>query len=143
MTEKLQRNFRPCVEVSVAVLFDAAGNFLMTSRPAGKVYEGYWEFPGGKIEAAESPEQALQREMGEELGVSICNTREVKVSVFDYEHARVRLHFLQCELQSGLLQPKEGQKFGFFKLGALPYPVLPATLKVISEVTCRQAFSAD
>lgn len=57
-------------EVVVAVAFDKDGRFLMTSRPEGKVYAGYWEFPGGKVEAGETLEEALVREMKEELGIA-------------------------------------------------------------------------
>ena len=56
-------------EVVVAVAFDKDGRFLMTSRPEGKVYAGYWEFPGGKVEVGETLEESLAREMKEELGV--------------------------------------------------------------------------
>jgi 8-oxo-dGTP diphosphatase len=59
------------VDVAVGVLIDAQGSFLLTSRPEGKVYAGYWEFPGGKLEAGESVEQALRRELHEELGIEI------------------------------------------------------------------------
>lgn len=64
-------------EVVVAVAFDKDGRFLMTSRPEGKVYAGYWEFPGGKVEAGETLEEALVREMKEELGVQVTDCREV------------------------------------------------------------------
>ena len=56
------------IDVAVGVLIDAAGRFLLTSRPVGKVYAGYWEFPGGKLELGENVEQALRRELQEELG---------------------------------------------------------------------------
>ena len=62
---------RPVTEVAVGVLVDAHGRFLLTSRPAGKVYAGYWEFPGGKLEAGETVEQALRRELHEEIGITI------------------------------------------------------------------------
>lgn len=64
-------------EVVVAVAFDKDGRFLMTSRPEGKVYAGYWEFPGGKVEAGETLEEALVREMKEELGVQVTDCRGV------------------------------------------------------------------
>lgn len=60
-------------EVVVAVAFDKDERFLMTSRPEGKVYAGYWEFPGGKVEAGESLDEALTREMKEELGVQVTD----------------------------------------------------------------------
>ncbi len=59
------------VDVAVGVLIDAEGRFLLTSRPQGKVYAGYWEFPGGKLEAGETVEQALRRELHEEIGITI------------------------------------------------------------------------
>ena len=62
---------RPVVDVAVGVLIRAEGDFLLTSRPVGKVYAGYWEFPGGKLELGESVAQALQRELHEELGIMI------------------------------------------------------------------------
>ncbi len=62
---------RAVVDVAVGVLLQADGHFLLTSRPEGKVYAGYWEFPGGKLEAGESVEQALRRELQEELGITI------------------------------------------------------------------------
>jgi 8-oxo-dGTP diphosphatase len=62
---------RTPVDVAVGVLFDAQGRFLLTSRPDGKVYAGYWEFPGGKLEPGETPEQALIRELGEELAIDV------------------------------------------------------------------------
>jgi len=83
-------------EVVVAVAFDKDGRFLMTSRPEGKVYAGYWEFPGGKVEAGESLDEALTREMKEELGVQVTDCREVYSTVFTYPHATVHLHFLHC-----------------------------------------------
>ena len=58
------------VDVAVGVLIDAQGRFLLTTRPPGKVYAGYWEFPGGKVEHGESIEQALRRELHEELGIT-------------------------------------------------------------------------
>ena len=66
---------REITEVAVGVLVAADGQFLLTSRPEGKVYAGYWEFPGGKVEAGESVEQALARELHEELGIAIGAAR--------------------------------------------------------------------
>ena len=62
---------RTVVDVAVGVLIQPDGDFLLTSRPAGKVYEGYWEFPGGKLKPGETVEQALRRELHEELGITI------------------------------------------------------------------------
>ena len=81
------------VDVAVGVLIDAEGRFLLTSRPEGKVYAGWWEFPGGKLEAGESVEAALRRELHEELGITIGTAEPWNVTLMDYAHARVRLHF--------------------------------------------------
>lgn len=124
-------------EVVVAVLFDGAGHFVMSSRPAGKVYSGYWEFPGGKVEAGETLEAALKREMLEELNLRIENLKEVHSLTFTYPHDTVHLHFIQCEAPGQKPESKEGQEFGFFTLEDLPDPILPATVPVLERVTSR------
>jgi len=86
---------RPEVQVAVGVLIREDGAFLLTSRPSGKPYAGYWEFPGGKVEPGESSYQALCRELQEELGVEVKTANAWKVEVVDYPHALVRLHFFR------------------------------------------------
>jgi 8-oxo-dGTP diphosphatase len=81
------------VEVAVAVLVRADGTVLLAQRPAGKVYAGYWEFPGGKVEPGEAVPVALAREIREELGIEIGQAFPWLTCIFDYPHARVRLHF--------------------------------------------------
>ena len=61
----------PLTQVAVGILINTAGEYLLTTRPPGKAYAGYWEFPGGKLEAGETVEQALRRELQEEIGVTI------------------------------------------------------------------------
>ena len=84
---------RTPVDVAVGILVDGQGRFLLTSRPPGKVYAGFWEFPGGKLEPGETVEQALRRELQEEIGVTIGEAPVWRIEEFDYPHARVRLHF--------------------------------------------------
>ncbi|MBQ0957367.1 NUDIX domain-containing protein [Ideonella sp. 4Y11] len=127
---------RPAVEVAVGVLVrrDASGQerqFLLTSRPPGKVYAGYWEFPGGKLEAGESVHQALARELHEELGITIGASRRWHELVMDYEHARVRLHFRLVSSWSGELQMREGQAMAWETLPVASVPVLPGTIPVL------------
>ena len=124
---------RPEVQVAVGILFDAQGQFLLTSRPPGKVYAGYWEFPGGKIEADETVEQALIRELREELGIealpaSIARWREQRV---DYPHALVRLHFCRVTGWRGALQMREGQRHLWSRLPVTAHPILPGALPVL------------
>ena len=85
---------RPLVQVVAGILLDQNGRYLLSSRPEGKPYAGYWEFAGGKVEAGESDFQALQREFEEELGIRILAATPWLTKVHSYEHAHVRLHFL-------------------------------------------------
>lgn len=131
---------RTPVEVAVGVLVDGAGQFLLTSRPEGKVYAGYWEFPGGKLEAGETVEQALRRELQEELGITIAGAAPWKVEVMDYPHARVRLHFCKVFEWSGELQMREQQSMAWQQLPVEVKPVLPGTVPVLQWFAQEQGF---
>ena len=124
------------VDVAVGVLVqrDAQGReglFLLTSRPEGKVYAGYWEFPGGKLEAGETVEQALRRELIEELGVTIGPASVWKVTEHDYPHALVRLHWCKVWEWSGEFEMREGQAMAWQTLPVEQGPVLPGTVPVL------------
>ncbi|MEO8923389.1 MAG: NUDIX domain-containing protein [Caldimonas sp.] len=129
------------VDVAVGVLIDAEGRFLLTSRPEGKVYAGYWEFPGGKLEAGESVEQALHRELHEELGVTIGAVVPWRVTLMDYAHARVRLHFCKVREWHGGLEMREGQQMAWQSLPVEVGPVLPGTLPVLGWFAAEQGFA--
>lgn len=122
---------RPITQVAVGILIDSSGRFLLTSRPAGKAYAGYWEFPGGKLEAGESVEQALRRELQEEIGLTITRTQLWKSAMVDYPHALVRLHFCKVYGWAGDLQMHEGQLFSWERLPVVCAPVLPGTVPVL------------
>jgi 8-oxo-dGTP diphosphatase len=122
---------RTPVDVAVGVLIDRDGRFLLTSRPAGKVFAGYWEFPGGKVEPGETVEQALQRELHEELGIMIGAAQRWQVELMDYPHARVRLHFCKVFEWHGTFQMREGQAMAWEELPVRSRPVLPGTLPVL------------
>lgn len=122
---------RPVTEVAVGVLVRADGAFLLTSRPTGKAYAGYWEFPGGKLEAGESVEQALRRELDEELGIQIGAVQAWKTEMVDYPHALVRLHFCKVFAWAGDLQMREGQSYAWEQLPVRAAPVLPGTVPVL------------
>jgi 8-oxo-dGTP diphosphatase len=119
------------VEVAVGVLMQADGSFLLTSRPAGKPYAGYWEFPGGKLEAGESIEEALSRELNEELGLTMGEANAWKREVVAYPHALVRLHFFKVTQWSGELQMKEQQSYAWSVLPVGVSPILPGALPVL------------
>ncbi len=132
---------RPQVEVAVGVLLKPNGEFLLTSRPPGKVYEGYWEFPGGKLEAGESVEQALRRELQEEIGITIGAVHPWRVELVDYPHALVRLNFCQVFDWTGELQMREGQSFAWQALPVQVQPVLPGTVPVLQWFAAERAFA--
>lgn len=122
---------RPLIQVAVGVLFLPDGRFLLTSRPPGKVYEGYWEFPGGKLEAGETIAQALARELREELGIEIEDCTLWKTEQVDYPHAWVQLNFCRVTRWRGELQMREGQTFSWQRLPVQVQPVLPGTWPVL------------
>jgi len=122
---------RPEVAVAVGVLLRPDGAFLLTSRPPGKVYAGYWEFPGGKLEPGETVEQALRRELQEEIGVTIGAVLPWHIERFDYPHALVRLHFCKVFDWTGDLHMHEGQRFAWEQLPVRSSPLLPGTLPVL------------
>jgi 8-oxo-dGTP diphosphatase len=123
---------RKIVDVAVGILIRADGSFLLTSRPAGKVYAGYWEFPGGKLEFGETVEQALKRELHEELGIEIGAAQLWKVELVDYPHALVRLNFCKVFDWEGELQMREGQLFSWEQLPVHVTPILPGTVPVLT-----------
>lgn len=122
---------RPVVDVAVGILVRANGEFLLTSRPAGKVYAGYWEFPGGKLEAGETVAEALRRELREEIGVEIGTVYPWREQLVDYPHALVRLHFCRVYEWQGELLMHEGQTFAWQLLPVSVQPVLPGTVPVL------------
>lgn len=133
---------RPITEVAVGILVDAQGRYLLTSRPAGKVYAGYWEFPGGKLEAGEDVEQALRRELQEEIGVTIGAAIAWRQSVVDYPHALVRLNFCKVYDWSGDLHMREGQSHCWERLPVGCEPVLPGTVPVLTWLAEEEAGAA-
>ena len=124
---------RPLQHVAVGILWQGQ-QFLMTSRSQGRVYEGYWEFPGGKLEADETVEQALVRELEEELGIvatHIVPWRKLEVS---YPHARVLLHFCKVLAWTNELDLKEAQQASWQQIPVTVSPVLPGSLPVLEWI---------
>ena len=130
---------RQLVQVAVGVLLQPDGSFLLTSRPPGKVYAGYWEFPGGKLEQGESVEQTLCRELQEEIGVRISAVQRWRDSVVDYPHALVQLHFCKVTAWEGELCMHEGQHYSWQQLPVQVDPVLPGTIPVLGWLTQERA----
>ena len=131
---------RPMVDVAVGVLLQSDGQFLLTSRPPGKVYAGYWEFPGGKLEVGETVLQALGRELHEELGISVHHAQAWRSEIVDYPHALVRLNFCKISDWLGVLQMREGQSFNWQSLPVDVSPVLPGTIPVLQWLAQERGF---
>ncbi len=123
---------RKVVEVAVGVLINSNQQYLMTTRPEGKVYAGYWEFPGGKLEAGESVLTALRRELMEEIGVTIADATLCCDQIVDYPHAVVRLNFCTVTQWSGALTMREGQRYQWSALPVSIAPVLPGAKPILA-----------
>lgn len=140
------------VEVAAAVMQRADGReFLLAQRPSGKVYAGYWEFPGGKVESGETIHDALVRELREELGITISACSPWLTRVFTYPHATVRLNFWRVtawEGEIGITAPLEHSAIAWQQAGlpASVSPVLPANdpiLKALSLPTVMAITNAE
>lgn len=123
------------IDVAVGILMKANGDVLFGQRPEGKPYAGYWEFPGGKVEAGEAILDALKREFVEELGVQIVTASPWCGVEYVYPHAHVHLHFYICRAWLGEPQSLEGQAFawhGKLESGHSVEPLLPATIPLLA-----------
>lgn len=118
---------KPLVLVAAAALVRSDGRLLLAQRPKGKAMAGLWEFPGGKVEAGESPQSALVRELLEELGITV---READMHAFSFaSHGYEAFHLLMpvfvIESWEGAVQPLEGQQLAWVsaeEIGSYPAP---------------------
>jgi len=134
---------RKHTEVAVGILIREDDALLLSTRPEGKPYAGYWEFPGGKIEAGESVVQALRRELEEELGITIAGAEVWKVTEHDYPHALVRLHWCKVRAWDGAFEMREGQAMCWQQLPLDVTPVLPGALPVLAWLADERASSTQ
>lgn len=126
------------VKVAAAVLQRADGSFLLAQRPEGKIWAGYWEFPGGKIEEGETAYHALVRELDEELGIQVTQAYPWVTRVFDYPHARVELKFFRVTAWQGELQAREGQAFSW---DTNVSPILPANEPILRALALPDLYA--
>jgi 8-oxo-dGTP diphosphatase len=123
------------IEVAAAVLQKPDGIFLLAQRPPDKIWAGYWEFPGGKIEPGETPYHGLVRELREELGIEVQTAYPWLTRIFAYPHATVRLNFFRVTAWSGELHPHEGQQFSWQHVHEVTVaPVLPANGPILRSL---------
>lgn len=123
-------------QVAAAVIEQADGRFLLGQRAADTFYAGYWEFPGGKVEAGETPRQALVRELQEELGIEVLRADPWLRREHVYEHAHVKLHFFRVRAWRGELHDHVHSALAWQRADALDVsPMLPANAPVLSALT--------
>ncbi len=122
----------PIVRVAAAVILRPDGDVLLAQRPRGKAYEGYWEFPGGKLEPGETPRAALDRELHEELGLTVVRASPWLVQRYVYPHAHVELHFFRVFEWRGEPHGHDNQAFAWQTPGRFDVePLLPANATVL------------
>ena len=125
---------KPILLVVAAALVDRDNRVLLAQRPEGKTLAGLWEFPGGKLNANETPEQALVRELHEELGIDVC--LECLAPFTFASHTYEKFHLLMplyvCRNWEGEISPREGQVLKWVRPSALTdYPMPPADVPLI------------
>ncbi len=125
----------PIVLVAAVALIDPDGRVLLAERPAGKHLAGFWEFPGGKLHAGETPEAALIRELAEELGIDV---EASCLAPFTFaSHAYPEFHLLMplyvCRKWRGIVTPREGQRLKWVRSAQLAdYPLPPADKPLVA-----------
>lgn len=127
----------PIVLVSAVALIDTDGRVLIAKRPAGKALAGLWEFPGGKVEAGETPERALIRELAEELSIDV--TTNCLAPIAFASHAYETFHLLMplyaCRVWRGEPTPQEGQEIAWVMPVRLnDYPMPPADAPLVATL---------
>ncbi|RJE80475.1 (deoxy)nucleoside triphosphate pyrophosphohydrolase [Paracoccus sp. JM45] len=122
------------VLVSAVALIDTDGRVLLAQRPPGKPMAGLWEFPGGKVEAGETPEAALIRELDEELGIQTWNSclAPLTFASHSYDDFHLLMPVFACRRWDGIVQPREGQSLKWVRAQQLrDYPMPAADIPLI------------
>jgi len=130
------------VRVAAGVIARADGRVLLAQRPFGKAYEGYWEFPGGKLEPGEMAQAALARELHEELGIIVRDAAPWLVQTFVYPHAHVELNFFRVLAWDGEFVGRDGQAFAWqdpFSIDVAP--LLPANTRVLDALRLPRVYA--
>ena len=120
--------------VAAVALVDPDGRVLIAKRPEGKTLAGLWEFPGGKVDPGETPEQALVRELHEELGIETATSclAPIAFASHGYEKFHLLMPVFACRKWAGTPQPREGQTLKWVTPNDLSrYPMPPADLPLV------------
>jgi len=123
------------VLVAAVALFDRDGRILIAQRPEGRPMAGLWEFPGGKVEAGETPEAALAREIREELGIALCLPclSPLTFASYNYPDFHLLMPLFACRRWEGMPRPREGQSLKWVRKGALgDYAMPPADRPLVA-----------
>jgi len=126
---------RPVVVVAAAALIDVDGRVLISERPPGKSLAGLWEFPGGKVGVGETPEQALIRELKEELAIDVTASclAPFTFASHGYEDFHLLMPLYVCRIWDGTASPCEGQRLTWARLARLAdYPMPPADRPLVA-----------
>ena len=122
------------VLVAAVALVDPDGRVLIAQRPAGKTMAGLWEFPGGKVDRGETPEEALVRELHEELGIETAASclAPIAFASHGYESFHLLMPVFACRKWAGTPQPREGQALKWVMPAELVrYPMPPADVPLV------------
>ena len=125
------------VLVAACALIDADGRVLIAERPAGKSMAGLWEFPGGKVEAGERPEECLIRELAEELGIAVNEAclAPLTFASHNYPDFHLLMPLYVCRRWEGIVTPREGQRLAWVKPQRLrDYPMPPADEPLVAHL---------
>jgi 8-oxo-dGTP diphosphatase len=126
------------VSVAACALIDADGRVLLAQRPQGKSMAGLWEFPGGKIEAGETPEQSLIRELEEELGIVVrpACLAPLTFASHSYPDFHLLMPLYVCRRWDGTVSAREGQQLAWVRPNRLrDYPMPPADVPLVAHLT--------
>ncbi len=126
--------------VAACALIDADGRILMSRRPHGKAHAGLWEFPGGKMEAGERPEETIVRELREELGIEPCERclQPFSFASHAYEQFDLLMPLYLCRQWDGFPRPKEGQAIKWvFPDRLLEMALVPADIPLAQDIRDR------
>jgi len=133
---------RQVLDVAVAILRREDGRVLLAQRPVGKPWEGYWEFPGGKIERGENARRALARELHEELGIELDAADPWLTQLYSYPEKTVRLHLLRVQRWHGKPHGREGQSISWEDPSAINIgPLLPANDRVLRALSLPPVYA--